>query len=43
VSAERILAQKDPSVLRQWLRKAGVAAELGEVLDEASGSRPSTA
>jgi hypothetical protein len=33
---ERILAQKDPSVLDRWLRKAAAAAELGEVIDEVS-------
>jgi hypothetical protein len=33
---ERILAQKDPSLLERWLEKAIVAASLGEILDEPS-------
>jgi hypothetical protein len=33
---ERILAQKDPSLLERWLERAIVAASLAEVLDEAS-------
>jgi hypothetical protein len=33
---ERILAQKDPSLLERWLEKAIVAASLGEVLGEPS-------
>ena len=33
---ERILAQKDPSLLERWHEKAIVAVSLAEVLDEAS-------
>jgi hypothetical protein len=33
---ERILAQKDPSLLERWLEKAIVAASLADVLDEPS-------
>ena len=33
---ERILAQKDPSLLERWLEKAIVAASVAEVLDEPS-------
>jgi hypothetical protein len=33
---ERILAQKDPSLLEHWLEKAAVAASLGEVIDDPS-------
>ena len=31
---ERILAQKDPSLLERWLEKAIIAASIGEVLGE---------
>jgi hypothetical protein len=33
---ERILTQKDPSLLERWLAKAVVATSLAEVLDEPS-------
>jgi hypothetical protein len=33
---ERILAQKDPSLLERWLEKASVAESVAEVLDEPS-------
>jgi thioredoxin-like negative regulator of GroEL len=33
---ERILAQKDPSLLERWLEKAVVAASVGEVIDDPS-------
>ncbi|MFT3770017.1 MAG: hypothetical protein QM820_31705 [Minicystis sp.] len=33
---ERILAQKDPSVLERWLEKAAVATALADVLDDPS-------
>ena len=33
---ERILAQKDPARLESWLKRAIVAASLGDVLDEPS-------
>jgi hypothetical protein len=33
---ERILAQRDPSLLERWLEKATVAASVVEVLDEPS-------
>jgi len=33
---ERILAQKDPSLLERWLEKAIVATSVAEVLDEPS-------
>ena len=33
---ERILAQKDPSLLERWLEKAIVAASIHEVLGEPS-------
>ena len=33
---ERILAQKDSSLLERWLEKAIVAASLADVLDEPS-------
>jgi hypothetical protein len=31
---ERILAQRDPSLLERWLEKAIVAASVGEVIDD---------
>jgi hypothetical protein len=33
---ERILAQKDPSLLERWLERAIVAASVAEVLAEPS-------
>jgi hypothetical protein len=33
---ERILAQKDPSLLERWLEKAAVAASIAEVIDDPS-------
>jgi len=33
---ERVLAEKDPSVLERWLEKAAVAASIAEVIDEPS-------
>jgi hypothetical protein len=33
---ERILAQKDPSLLERWLEKAVVAESIGEVIDDPS-------
>ncbi len=33
---ERVLAQKDPSLLERWLERAAVAASLADVLDEPS-------
>ena len=33
---ERILAQKDPSLLERWLEKAIVAVSVGEVIDDPS-------
>jgi hypothetical protein len=36
VARERVLAQKDPSLLERWLEKAAVAASIAEVLDDPS-------
>jgi hypothetical protein len=33
---ERILTQKDPSLLERWLEKAIVAASVAEVIDDPS-------
>jgi hypothetical protein len=33
---ERVLTQKDPSLLERWLAKAVVAASVGEVIDDPS-------
>jgi hypothetical protein len=33
---DRILAERDPSILERWLEKAGTAATLAELLDEPS-------